>query len=333
MKTCLICGNELTGRKRKLCGNESCLTAYNASKQKRYRQSKNRSNRNSIALQVGAKKLEIKSPPVRYFGGKWRIATWILEQFPPHITYVEPFCGAANILFRKQPSKYEVINDLNSNIVTFFDVLRSRPDDLIDAIQLTPYSRDEHRKAHNEVPMDFPDRPLEIARRFYVRSRQSFGAGEGEYSTGWRFQRNNKRGSSCVDEWNSTVNLYLAAKRLKSVQIECDDAISTIKRFDGKDTLFYVDPPYLFDTRFSDEHRYAHELTDSQHTELADCLNSLEGMVLLSGYSHPSYFELYEGWRHISKDTRTNNNNPATEILWISPKADDVNRLPLFNQL
>lgn len=329
MKTCLICETELTGRSRKLCGSDECQKEYNALKQRKYRAQKERQNRNKKALQLPGEKLEIKSPPVRYYGGKWRIASWILEQFPPHTCYVEPFCGAANILFRKNPSKYEVINDLNSNIVTFFDVLRSRPEDLIQAIQLTPYSREEHRNAHDDVPLDYPDRPLEVARRFYVRSRQSFGAGEGEYSTGWRFQRNNRRGLSCVDEWNSTDNLYLAAKRLKSVQIECDTAINTIQRFDGPETLFYVDPPYMFDTRYSSEQRYAHEMSNQQHVELADCLKGVQGMVLLSGYDSPLYRELYSDWRHISKDTRTNGNNEATEFLWINANADE-SQLPLF---
>ncbi len=330
MKVCAICKSELAGRQRKLCGDTNCKNAYAAIKQRKHRTTKKRVKRNAQSLQLAGKKLNITSPPVRYFGGKWRIATWIMDQFPPHTTYVEPFCGGASILFRKQPSQYEVLNDLNSNIITFFDVLRSRPDDLISVLQMTPYSREEHRRAHDDVSVDHPDRPLEVARRFYIRSRQSFGAGEGEYSTGWRFQRDAKRGSSCVEEWNKTEHLLLAAKRLKSVQIECDDALSTIERFDNPKTLFYVDPPYTFDTRHSDEHRYAHELTDNQHIDLADVLKSVQGMVLISGYDSPLYQDLYKGWRCIQKETRTNGNNEATESLWISPNADDVNNLPLF---
>ncbi|MEM9954367.1 MAG: DNA adenine methylase [Chloroflexota bacterium] len=331
MRKCVICESELSGRQRKLCGDAKCKNAYQALKQKKHRSRKNLQNRNGQALRLQGEKLNITSPPIRYFGGKWRIASWIMEQFPPHTTYVEPFCGGASILFRKQPSQYEVLNDLNSNIVTFFDVLRSRPQDLINVIQWTPYSREEHRKAHFDVPINHPDRPLEIARRFYVRSRQSFGSGEGQYTTGWRYQKNHRRGLSCVEEFYRSEQLYLAAERLKSVQIECDDAIRCIQRFDSDETLFYVDPPYVFSTRHSNEHDYAHELTDNQHVELADVLKSVQGMVLLSGYSSPLYEELYEGWRCITKGTRTNGNNEATECLWISPNADDVNRLPIFS--
>jgi DNA adenine methylase len=331
MKTCIICKLEISGNRRRLCGSEDCQSVYNALKQRKYRERSGRRKRNTSALLTEGNELNLTSPPVRYYGGKWRIANWILEQFPPHTTYVEPFCGAANILFRKHPSRVEVINDLNSNIVTFFDVLRSRPSDLIQAIQLTPYSRQEHRRAHELVPDNHPDRSLEIARRFYVRSRQSFGSGEGEYSTGWRYERDDKRGSSVIDEWNSTRNLWLAAERLKSVQIESDDAIRTIERFDTMDTLFYIDPPYLFETRYSDEHHYAHEMSNADHRQLASVLRAVEGMVLISGYKSDLYDELYGEWRCIQKDTRTNGNNEATEYLWISPKADDLNRLPLFS--
>jgi len=325
MRTCEICEQPLAGQKRKLCGSEECQSEYNARKQKRYRERAARQKRNGQALRIPAKKLKLTSPPVRYFGGKWRIASWIIEQFPPHTTYVEPFCGGASILFRKTPSKVEVINDLNHDIVTFFDVLRSNPDDLIHAIQMTPYAREEHKRAH--LPADDP---IERARRFYVRSRQSFGSGEGQYNTGWRFQADDRRGTSCVGEWNNTDNLWLAAERLKAVQIESDDALSCIRRFDHPDTLFYVDPPYLFETRHSNEHRYAHELTDQQHIELAELLNSVQGMVLLSGYGSDLYQDLFQDWRCIQKDTRTNANHEATEYLWISPRADDLSRLPLF---
>jgi DNA adenine methylase len=333
-KTCIICSAPLEGSRRKLCSSGDCQNRYNAQRQTSYRQRKGRTKRNAQALQIAPSEAKISGPPVRYFGGKWKIASWIIEQFPRHTTYVEPFCGAANVLFRKPPSRFEVINDLNHNIVTFFDVLRSRPVDLIKAIELTPYSREEHRRAHDEVPLQHPDRHLEIARRFYVRSRQSFGAGEGQYSTGWRFQRNDTRGGSSVtDEWNNLENLRAAVARLKSVQIESDTAINCIKRFDTPETLFYVDPPYLFETRHSNEHRYAHEMSNDEHVALGQVLKQVQGMVIISGYSSALYDELFAGWRCIQKTTTTNGNNEAIECLWISPRIDEINRLPLFDYL
>lgn len=269
--------------------------------------------------------MNIRRPPVRYYGGKWRIASWIMSYFPKHITYCEPFAGGAGVLFQKEPSKFEIINDLNGDVVNFFDVLRSSPEALIRAIELTPFSREEHRRAYIREGDS-----LELARRFYVRSRQSFGSGEGKWNTGWRFQANDRRHSSSLDEWNHTDELWAAAARLKMVQIECDDAMNVIPRFDTPQTLFYVDPPYLFDTRYSDEPRYAHEMTNDQHTHLAELLQTVQGMVIVSGYKSELYKDLYRDWQVVSKHTRTNGNNPATEYLWLSPKATALDYLPLF---
>lgn len=308
-----------TGRPRKY--------ATDAERQKAYRQRKALQKPSIVTLQNVAPGV-INNPPVRYFGGKWRIADWIIAQFPPHVCYVEPFCGGASILFSKPPSKYEVINDLNSDITTFFEMLRTRREDLLLAIYLTPHSREEHRNAHSTT-----DDPLEKARRFYIRSRQSYGTGEGRWSSGWRFQANNKRGhnSTVVSEWNNLDPLWQAAVRLKQVQIENDDALKVIERFDTPETLFYVDPPYLHSLRYDPgKSGYKHEMTDDQHRELAARLQVVQGMVLLSGYDSTLYEELYPGWRCIQKATKTNDNHDAIESLWISPKADDVARLPLF---
>lgn len=298
----------------------------NAERQRAYRQRSRRRNRNVLALQNTLDQpVNISRPPVRYYGGKWRIAPWIIQYFPPHITYCEPFAGGASVLFRKEPSKFEVINDLNNDVVNFFDVLRSRPDDLIRAIELTPYSRSEYVRAY-----DRDGDCIERARRFYVRSRQSYGSGEGEYRTGWRYQANDRRGSSVVNEWNQPEHLWEAARRLKVVQIECDDALKVIERFDTPQTLFYVDPPYLFKTRYSDEHRYANEMTTAEHCQLAHVLRAVQGMVILSGYESDLYNDLYPDWSKVSKDTRTNANHEATEYLWLSPDACSLHRLPLF---
>lgn len=303
-------------------------------RQKHYRKRDNLRKRNALALQLEPEKIAIKNPPVRYYGGKWRLAKWIIEQFPSrHTCYVEPFCGGASVLFQKEPSTIEVINDLNSNIVTFFDVLRSRPEELIRALQLTPFSREEHRRAYQPFSAeDYPDYQLEQARRFYVRSRQSFGSGEGQYSTGWRYQSNNNRGQTLTDEWNNLNHLWAVAERLKAVQIENDNALKVMDRFDSSETLFYVDPPYMFETRYSDEKRYAYEMSDDEHIALAEKVKSLAGMVLLSAYPSELYDELYarDGWRCFRREANTNGNNRKVECLWVSPKAYQ-NQLPMFN--
>lgn len=267
-------------------------------------------------------------PPLRWTGSKWKLADWIMRYFPPHELYCEPYCGGAAIFFRKSPAKIEVLNDLNGDVVNFFTVLRTRTAELVEAVDLTPYARAEYEQAYEPC-----DDPLERARRFYVLSRMSFGAYSGR-KTGWRTQRNRHRGTSITSEWKRLHGLLKGAARLKDAQIECDDALEVILRYDGPRALFYVDPPYVYNTRSDGgRQRYTYEMKDNDHIDLAKVLQQVKGMVLLSGYDSPLYRELYDGWRVVSKSTTTNGNSTATESLWISPKADQMNHLPLFNEV
>jgi DNA adenine methylase len=256
---------------------------------------------------------EITSPPVRYTGGKWNLAPWIISHFPSHTCYVEPFCGGASILFRKDPSVSEVINDLNGDVVNFFQVLRTREVEFIRAIDLTPHSRAEFNQAYEPS-----DDPFERARRFYIRSHQTFGSGEGERSRSWRYEIN---GDFLIGRWNKTSHLWACARRLKNVHIESDTAGAIIARFDSPNTLFYVDPPYVHSTRVASNH-YRFEMDDSEHIALAKQLNSVEGMVVLSGYDCELYRDLYAGWGFTSIEANTVQKTVnRTECLWINPAA------------
>jgi DNA adenine methylase len=274
---------------------------------------------------------EIGRPPLRYHGGKWRLAEWIIAQFPPHVCYVEPFAGGASVLLQKTPARFEVMNDLNDDVITFFDMLRARPDDLIRAIRLTPYGREELRRARKAKPTSDP---IEKARRFYVRCWQSYGSGVGKSSTGWRYQigaGDNTR-ASAIGSWNNTEHLMAVAERLKWVQIEHDDALKVIERFDSSETLFYLDPPYVHSTRYhnSSDKGYSHEMTDDDHRELAALASKLQGMVIVSGYPSALYDELFTGWTCMSKGSLDVNGKTQTECLWLSPRTVETDRLPLF---
>lgn len=220
----------------------------------------------------------------------------------------------------------EIINDRDSDITNFFRVLRSNPNGLIEAIDLTPYSRDEYLAAYDPT-----DEPLEKARRFYVRCWQSFG-GSPVRRTGWRVQRNEQRGSGVVSDWRRHDGLRKAVARLQLVQIENDEASAVIERFDTPKTLFYADPPYVMSSRSEGSRpRYKHEMTDQDHCALADKLHKVQGMVLLSGYNSDLYADLYGDWLCLSKTTTTSGNSVATEYLWINPQAAALSALPLFD--
>jgi len=253
-------------------------------------------------------------PALLYFGGKWRIAPWIVSHFPEHVSYVEPFCGAASVLLRKTPSKLETINDKDGEVVNFFKVLRTYPEQLIRAIELTPYSRSEYWNAYMPA-----DDPIEQARRYYVRSWFGRG-GMRKESGGWRFRKTDSRGGSFVD-WSQISHLRQVVERLRAVQIENDDALTIIKKYDTQNTLFYVDPPYIISTRSEQKIAYRHEMTNEEHCQLAEVLNSVKGMVILSGYKSELYEKLYPGWKTVSKVSRKINSKEALETLWISPLA------------
>lgn len=169
----------------------------------------------------------IKRPALRYHGGKWKLAPWIVSHFPPHTTYVEPFGGGASVLLRKQPSFIEVYNDISGLVVNFFRVLRDQPDELMRLIELTPYSRQEFLESQKACVDS-----LELARRFFVWSWQGRGRAGVQEPGGWRFMSRATRGKTPVDDWTNNQHLWQIVQRLKAVHIESDDAAKVIGRFD-----------------------------------------------------------------------------------------------------
>lgn len=259
-------------------------------------------------------------PALRYFGGKWRLAPWIISHFPEHQVYVEPYGGSAAVLLRKTPCVTETFNDLDRSVVAFFKVLRERPADLIRAIDLTPFSRAEYELAREPC-----DDELEAARRLYVLSYQQRGGARHGRRGGWRFGKlnHNAKGSRAIVQWQDVGHLWAVALRLKLVQIECDDALAVIRRYDTDRTLFYLDPPYVQSARNERWrfHAYHHELSDDQHRELAAVLHAIKGMAIVSGYPSPLYEEIYRGWETRTCRAVTDASQNVTECLWLNPAA------------
>jgi DNA adenine methylase len=111
--------------------------------------------------------------------------------------------------------------------------------------------------------------------------------------------------------------------RLSGVVIENKAAIALIEQHDTPETLFYVDPPYPHSTRNMNRGNaaYAIEMTDSQHRELAHCLKSVKGMVMLSGYACPLYAELFSDWKSTECSHFADGARKRTEVLWFNPQA------------
>ncbi len=260
----------------------------------------------------------VTRPALRYYGSKWRLAPWLIQHMPPHTCYVDVLGGSAAVLLRKSPAVFDVYNDIDHEVVNFFEVLRTRTGELIWAIRWTPYGRAELERAYAPTKD-----PLESARRFYVRAWQAYHPGRPHMNTGWRRQYRDNRGKSVVGDWNSTARLWQAAERLKQVQIECDTWENVLANYDTPDTLFYVDPPYVPTSR-SQRWRakgYAHDMAEEDHRRLAERLHELSGMVLLSGYPSELYADLFADWQHVERQASTNGNTQAAERLWMSPRT------------
>lgn len=277
-------------------------------------------------------------PALRYLGSKWRLAPWIISNLPPHDLYCEPFGGAAAVLLRKPRSLLEVYNDLDGAVVNFFRMLRERPQELIEQIRLTPYARAEY-----DLSAELTDDPLERARRFYARSYLSVAGPQTDGNPGWRRQRVFSRGTGGESKMRpaplsfaNIEHLWTIAERLRGVQIESAPALDIIEIFDTSATCFYIDPPYVHDTRGQwAVAGYRFEMSDDEHIELATVLHGCAGMVLLSGYRCALYDELYGDWQRVDKVARVNGPGSATESLYINLSAAERlchADLPLFRE-
>ena len=259
-------------------------------------------------------------PPFAYYGGKTTLAERVVELLPEHRHYVEPFAGSLAVLLAKTPALMETVNDLDGHLMTFWRVLRDRPEDLMRVCALTPHSREEHQLAYD---LDVTD-DLERARRVWVCLTQ--GRGNTLRRTGWRhFQDPGRRGPTSMSDYLSSYveRMRHAAGRLAGVSLESRDALDVIADY-GKhaEVLIYADPPYLGTTRSS--RQYLVEMShDAEHQELAEVLRACKATVVLSGYHSPLYDGLYEGWHVTEFDAYTGQGNHSearndrrVEVLW-----------------
>lgn len=261
-------------------------------------------------------------PVVRWHGGKWRLAPWIVGHFPAHRIYVEPFGGAGSVLMRKPKAYAEVYNDIDGDIVNVFRVLRdsTMAAELRRAIELTPWARAEFEAAYEPS-----EDPVELARRTIVRCAMAYGStSRRKYATGFRSKayKQNRTGAMDWSRWPEQIPAFV--DRLKGVTIECRPAADIIRQQDTPETLFYVDPPYMHATRSAfrwSRDCYAAELTAEDHEKLLIQIAGVAGMVVLSGYPHPFYEGFLRGWRRVECQALADGARARTEVLWINPPA------------
>ncbi len=267
---------------------------------------------------------EVTRPVLRYHGGKFRLAPWILRFFPPHTCYIEPFGGGGSVLMQKPRCRAEVYNDLDSRVVGLFRVLREPylAAELQRRVALTPYARDELQWTYEPAVDAMDDAHKLVVRAFLGRGSDSATRG---CRTGFRSQITEGRYLPSYEwgTWADSIPVF--TQRLAGVMIENTDGIDLINRMGSPDALVYADPPYMHSLRSAragrgaKSHGYRHELDDEGHCRLAAALHAFPGMVVVGGYPSALYGELYAGWERFERSSVADGAKQRTEVVWLNP--------------
>ncbi|HTF45052.1 MAG TPA: DNA adenine methylase [Terriglobales bacterium] len=271
---------------------------------------------------------KIRRPVLRFHGGKYKLAPWLISIFPAHRTYVECFGGAASVLMRKPRSPAEIYNDMDAEVVNVFRVLQDphTATELQRLLSLTPFARDELVRAYEPA-----SGPIEAAAKMIMRSFMGFGSASTTRMHCTGFRASSKRSGDgsptpaaewCT--WTDAVPVFL--ERLRGVCIENRDAIAVMTQHDSTTTLHYLDPPYVQASRSSLKHKsihrghyYKHDMDDAGHRRLAEFARTVNGMVVLSGYRSSLYDELYGDWPRLERNHMADGARPRIECAWLNP--------------
>jgi len=281
------------------------------------------------------------SSPLKWHGGKGafqgKLAKWIISLMPPHTHYVEPYFGGGSVLLAKNPNGVsEVVNDLDQSLINFWHIIRM--DDTFASFRrkvgATPFSEDHWGAAMEIVRLHIENAGMPVfsteeslvrwAVSFFIVCRQSMSGRMKDFAplTKNRIRRGM---NEQVSAWLSVVErLPEVHARLKRVVIVGPkDAKEVIRQQDGKKTLFYLDPPYLHETRRTTTEYGPNEMTTIQHQELLGLISGIKGKFLISGYMSASYhaMELTHGWnRHEftipNNAARGKKKREMTECIW-----------------
>ena len=250
----------------------------------------------------------------KYPGSKWSIADWIINFFPEHHSYLEPFFGSGAVLFNKPRSNIETVNDLDGNVVNLFEWIKKDPERLAHEIYWTPYSRQVYEDAFATVPED----SLHKAVNFYIRLNMGHGFRTTGEKVGWKNDVQGRERSYASNDWcNLPEKIIQAAERLRGVQIECMPAVELMKRFNYKKVLIYLDPPYMPETRHGKQYR--HEMFDEKsHEELLETAKAHKGFVIISGYETELYNDMLSGWHKEETTCYSQVCSKKREVLWMN---------------
>lgn len=248
--------------------------------------------------------------PTKWWGGKSYLAKKLIPLFPKHVHYVEPYFGGGAVLLEKDPEGVsEVVNDLNGELTNFWTVLRieSAFTEFMRYSEATPFSETEFLGCKACEPIDADTIAMDMvgsAWNFFVRCRQS-RAGQFKSFATLSKSRTRRGMNEQASSWLTAIEgLPAVHARLKRVVILNSPALEVIRREDTPDTFFYLDPPYLHETRSGSKETkddYAHEMSVDDHARLMAALSKIKGKFALSGYPSKLYRDFAEqfDWRRV----------------------------------
>lgn len=251
---------------------------------------------------------------MKYPGSKWSIAEWIISFFPEHHSYLEAFFGSGAVLFNKPRSNIETVNDLDGNVVNLFEWIRKDPEQLAREIYYTPYARQVYEQAFATEP----EGSLGKAVNFYIRLNMGNGFRTTGEKVGWKNDVQGRERAYAATDWvHLPGKIMQAAERLRGVQIENRPAVELIQRFNYKNVLVYLDPPYMAETRHGKQYR--HEMFDlDSHTELLEVAKAHKGPAMISGYESKLYNDMLQGWHREKTTCYSQACSKKKEVLWMN---------------
>mgnify|MGYP000656516734 FL=1 len=256
---------------------------------------------------------------LRYPGSKWNIASQLVRLIQEHHTYVEPFFGSGAVLFNKQQSNIEMVNDLDSNVVNLFHCIQEDAQNLARMVMTTPFSREIYEVTYRNAYDN--DDSYQKALKFLIQCWQGYGFRTDGSKVGWRNDVQGRERAYALWNWYRLPEWLIdIAERLRMVQIENRPALEVIERFNYSNVFMSIDPPYMLHTRTGKQYNY--EMTDSDHEELLKMLLQSKAKIMLSGYESDMYNDYLAGWGKKQFSSYAEHGKPRTETVWINYMHD-----------
>ena len=260
---------------------------------------------------------------IKYPGSKWSIARWIIDHFPEHHSYLEPFFGSGAVLFNKERSNIETVNDLDGYVTNLFRWIRDNPEALARMVYWIPYARDSYEDAIQVCATKIggvEDRESLIrAAAFCAKTMMGYGFRTNETKVGFKRDKQGREAAYAANGWKALPDKIMeAAERLRGVQIENRPAAKLIPEFNFPNVLIYADPPYVRDTRSCPRPMYKYEMTDEEHEELLEALLRHRGPVVVSGYRSDLYDDRLRGWHSEEITTRAQTGEKKQDVIWMN---------------